>query len=383
MIARAAVACLALLLVGCAGDRPVHGDLLVTADRVFDGERVIEEGAVLIDGRSIARVGRRADLDVEAERTIALGDATLLPGLIDLHVHASSALPELLLANGLTTVRDLAAPISLLRAPRERSGRLRVLGAGPIVTAAPNGYPITAHGAPLGEPVAGVVGARASVRKLVRRGASVIKIALEPSGGLPLLSLAEARAIVDEAHRADRIVTAHVTERRGARLALEAGVDELAHMPCMEDDDRLMADLARARLPVVATLHVEREAGPAFCPAGMANARTFVRAGGQLLYGSDMGNPGIPFGVDVEELRLLRRAGLSAREVLWAATADAGRRLGRAPLGSLVAGAPADLLPSRGTRSPTSDTSAGLSSSSRAAPSSSRTAGRPGTRLAG
>ena len=59
----------------------------MTAPRLFDGERLIRDGAVAIRGEEIVASGSREDVDVDAERTIALRDATLLPGLIDLHTH--------------------------------------------------------------------------------------------------------------------------------------------------------------------------------------------------------------------------------------------------------------------------------------------------------
>jgi imidazolonepropionase-like amidohydrolase len=77
-----------------------------------------------------------------------------------------------------------------------------------------------------------------------------------------------------------------------------------------------------------------------------ANAREFVRQGGRLLYGTDI--PGVPRRLDLTELGLMQKAGMTATEVLHAATADAGKQLGMAPLGTLVPGAPADLWAVRG-----------------------------------
>ena len=79
------------------------------------------------------------------------------------------------------------------------------------------------------------------------------------------------------------------------------------------------------------------------CPV-VEYASAFVDAGGTLLYGSDYGNPGIPLGADVDELRLMVRAGLSPREVLTNATARAGEQLGIEKIGTLQTGAPADLV---------------------------------------
>lgn len=312
----------------------------MTADRLFDGERLLADGAVLIDGRTIVAAGAREDLDVRADRTLDLGDATLLPGFIDLHVHDFGSG---MLAGGVTTVRDVGAPISVMPPPSYRPGHLRILAAGPLMTV-PGGYPGTVHDPRVGLPVRGPAAARAAVARLVRQGASVIKIALD--GGddrnWPLLSVAEVRAIVDEAHGLDRIVTAHVSDVRGVERALEGGVDEFTHAPC-EVDRSLMRQTAQRGIEIVGTLHVL-----ARCPGTRANTMTFLRAGGVLLYGTDSPNEPIEPGIDVEELRRMTAAGLSREEAIAGATGRAGRQLGLAPLGSLAAGAPADVLGVRG-----------------------------------
>jgi hypothetical protein len=161
-------------------------------------------------------------------------------------------------------------------------------------------------------------------------GRRVIAIERGFANDLPILTGPEVRAIVAEAHARELEVTAHVTRVDDARRALEGGVDELAHMPCAGEDAALMRRLAARGIRIVATLHVEKEYG---CD-GLPNARAFVAAGGTLLYGSDMANPGIPFALDVRELALLREAGLTPLDVLRAATSEAGKALGRAPLGS-------------------------------------------------
>lgn len=332
----AVAAAIALTVGGCGDSRP-EGDLLIRADRLFDGTRMIEPGAVLIRGDEILAVG--AAVEGDAERTIELGDATILPGFIDLHVHTRE---KVLVKAGVTTVRDLGSEIDLLATVKD-SQPLRVLAAGPIVTA-PGGYPIPVFGPDIALEVRGKARARAAVRELDRRGAALIKIALEPGNGWPMLTTDEVRAIVAEAHAHELNVTAHVTGPRGAAAALAGGVDELAHMPCAVGDDVVRGLVAR-KVGVVATLHVlTLSFRGALCANPVADARRFAAAGGELFYGSDAGNPGIPFGIDVTELRMLRRAGLAPAEVLAAATARAGQHLGLAPLGTLAEGAPADVI---------------------------------------
>lgn len=331
---------LVLVATGCRHGEPIKGDVLITADRVFDGERVIEDAGVLVDGARIAAVAERDELKVEARRTIDLGDATLLPGFVDLHVHGYAQGLEL---SGLTTVRDLGSSVDVLPPTNPVNGNIRIFAAGPMVTV-PSGYPIPEHGPLIALPVGGPEHARQAVHRLVDRGAAVIKVALEPGWeqpSWPMLSADELTAIVSAAHVRDRLVTAHVSDRRGTRRALDAGVDELAHMPCLQVDPVLLQEVASRRVPVVGTLHAWQGIG---CRHALANATAFVEAGGNLLYGSDYGNPGIPPGIDIAELRLMRRAGLSTIEVLQAATAKAGEQLGQPSIGRIREGGPADLI---------------------------------------
>lgn len=342
---RRALLLLVALLAGCggagAGGDGGGGGLLLSADHVFDGRRDLGRASVLVRGGRVVAVGR--GLAANGARQVDLGDATLLPGLIDLHVHDE---PDAEVRLGVTTVRNLGAPLGEL-GRQQPAGGPRVLAAGPILTVRRGYLGTTAIGLPVTSPRS----ARRAVRLLVRRGAAVIKIALEDGGVLhahqSMLTVAEVRAIVDEAHRAGRIVTAHALEAAGVRVALAARVDELAHVPCHRAYPELMRTLAARRIPVVATLHVA-EVAPIDCRRGLANARTFAASGGTLLYGTDLGNAGVPVGPDVRELQLLVAAGLSRGQALAAATSRAGRELGLAPLGSLVAGAPADLWAVRG-----------------------------------
>jgi imidazolonepropionase-like amidohydrolase len=339
----ALIAALTSALAGCGGEAQ-QADFLVTAPRLFDGERLIQDGAVAIRGEEIVGAGARVDVDVEAKRTIALRNATLLPGLIDLHTH------DLGYGHGLsavTTVRDLGTGDGNLPFDPLPIGP-RVFAAGPLITA-PGGYPIPVHGLGVAHVVRSPAGARAYVASLVDRGAAVIKVSLQ--FGFPVMTFAVLRAIVEETHEHDLRVTAHVGEARGARMALRAGVDELAHMPC-GDEPQLMAELAQAGIEIVATLHVIRlvtgRPGLESCPGLLDNATAFVRRGGKLLYGSDYGVPGIPSGVDVTELDLLAEAGLGETGALRAATSEAAKVLPIDGLGRLAAGSLADVVAVRG-----------------------------------
>jgi imidazolonepropionase-like amidohydrolase len=272
----------------------------------------------------------------KARRVRTFRDATVLPGLVDLHVHGLGCGQ---IASPVTTVRDLASsmaalPVRLLpRAPR-------VIPAGPFITP-PGGYPAPVFGSQLADVVRSPEAARAAVRAHVARGAGVIKVGM--STRYPNLSPEQLRAVVEAAHAARVRVTAHVESIAGVRAALAAGVDELAHTPYVDVDTTVMQEVAAAGLELVATLHVVSRVDRRVRARALANARAFVAAGGTLLYGSDFGVPGIPLGAVVEELRLMRQAGLSGLDVLRAATSRAGAVLPVANAGRLRPGAPADL----------------------------------------
>jgi imidazolonepropionase-like amidohydrolase len=269
-----------VLVASCGGGNRDRGDLLVSADRLFDGRRFHEPGAVLVRGGRIFAVG--GSLDADAERTIDVGDATILPGFIDLHVHEEAGL----LLGGVTTARNLGSTLAYLLPPGRYAG-LRLVRAGPIVSVA-GGYPETIWGPAGALNVRDPLAAREAVRLLVRGGAAVIKISLDSNfGQWPMLSVAQVRAIVDEAHARRRGVTAHAVGPDGVQRALTGGVDELAHAPCGATDEQLRR-LAEREIAVVATLHVWQ-----VHRGGCADvASRFVALGGELLYGRTQGTAG-------------------------------------------------------------------------------------------
>ena len=340
---------------GTSGD----GTVLLIARRIFDGVNLRSDQAVLVNGSAIVDVGPSETLKARARRVINLGDATILPGFIELHAHAvlRNVPLEVVLKHGVTTVRDVGGP--LLRASGG-VGNLRLLTAGPIITVQ-DGYPISAFGKGyIAEVVRSPDEARALVSKLIEGGAAVIKIALEPGGEpgapwsqqhhgtvappWPMASGEIISAIVTEAHRLGKIVTAHIGENRGASIALSAGVDEWAHVPCLELDDALIEQAAKQKVKVVTTLDTMSR-----CPGVFANAQRLAKAGVSLLYGAEIAHDDIPWGIDAQELRLIRHVtGASALEVLRAATSEAGKELGMEPLGTITSGAPADLIAVKG-----------------------------------
>ncbi|MGR9045370.1 MAG: amidohydrolase family protein [Gammaproteobacteria bacterium] len=346
--------------------------LLLQAARVFDGQNLRTGQAVLVKDGKIAAIGPRQSFEGNGAPVLDLGDATLLPGLIELHAHLNylHVPADIVLTHGITTLRDLGGPVHALQGG---DGRLRVLTAGPLLTAAPEGYPIPRLGSQdIAIAIKDEAHARATVKQLIADGAALIKVALEPGGEAgapwsidhhhghapqhgheaqaaaagqwPVLSETVVKAIVEEAHALGRRVTAHVGDAHGVTVALNAGVDEWAHMPCAEVPDELLQKAAAQQVSIIGTLDTLSR-----CHGVEHNTRRWAALGGELLYGTEIAHPDIPWGVDAQELNLMMQwAGLTPLQALEAATAKAGARVGVPLLGTLQTGAPADLIAVKG-----------------------------------
>jgi imidazolonepropionase-like amidohydrolase len=304
---------------------------------------LVQDAAVVIDGGRIAFAGSGRDLGVrlggergpetlrgerappEPNEEIRL-DGFLMPGVVDRHVHIGLSDPGAIVAGGVTAVRDLAWPAEVIFSLAEASESPSFQGplircAGPMITC-PGGYPTRSSWAPKGTgiEVRGPDEAAEAAHNLLARGAAVLKVALNADAG-PTISDEELLAVCEVAHQADTIVTAHCQGRGQVQRALGAGVDELAHCPWSE---RLSDDLIRAMargIRIVSTLdiHSHGKDTPEVQTA-LDNLRRFIAEGGQVAYGTDLGNGPIPAGIHVGEAWLLYRAGLSPEQILHALT---------------------------------------------------------------
>jgi imidazolonepropionase-like amidohydrolase len=289
--------------------------------------------AVALDGPRILEIAS------QPPRGADVFDASgqlLLPAFTDAHVHLAIAADlrtesEALLRGGVAAVLDLGAPERLVPS-LIGCGPLQVAFAGPLLTA-PRGYPTQSWGANgYGLEIASENEARKAVARVAAVGARVVKLALDAR--FPVLDAATARAAADEAHRRGLLVAAHALEPDLVRLAVEVGVDVLAHAPSGTLPDDLVREIGTRRLRVIATLHAYRG-------EGIENLRRLREAGAIVAYGTDLGNEGISPGIDAEELSLLSAAGLSAGAILDAVHEAA--LLAGIP-GTITRGARADLM---------------------------------------
>jgi imidazolonepropionase-like amidohydrolase len=228
----------------------------------------------------------------------------------DFHVHLDLVDPAAVATGGLARVLDLGS------AGDVSAGNVDVVRAGRMLTAI-GGYPSTrpwAEGGLYREVADDDVDA--AVTEQIAAGAAMIKIALNVDAG-PVWSEATLAAVVAAAHAAGRKVVAHVEGDGQSARAAVAGVDAFAHTPFTERlDDSLIVRLA-AGTTWISTLriHTGRDRQTA-----IDNLRRFRMAGGDILYGTDMGNGPSTGGVERDELEALVEAGLTPDDLVAALT---------------------------------------------------------------
>ncbi len=315
------------------------------------GEAAPFAGALIVDGHGVVRyLGPLVTGTVPPDVPMVGGTQHWIgPGVVDAHVHLAFASAAELLRGGVVGVRDLGAPPARARAWRTGhrtpvTGQPWVAVAGPVLTA-PGGYPSQSWGRDgFALPVSTPGQARQVVHRIAADGADVVKIALEPGpAGWPVPAPAVVRAVVEAAHRTGLAVVAHALTVDMVGRAVDAGVDELAHVPTQRLPDAVVERLARRNISVTSTLQTFFYQGVGRDAA--ANASALHREGVRLRYGTDLGNDGTRAGVDPRELDRLADAGLGRLGALRAATEFAAQAPGiRGRTGRLRVGERAALV---------------------------------------
>jgi imidazolonepropionase-like amidohydrolase len=396
--ATAALAILAGTVALAGAPAPVPKRTVIRPGRVLDVRtgQLRTGQAVVVEGDKIARIAAGGDVEAAAgDRTIALPEATLLPGLIDMHTHLTFDLSSLgyqglgistareslhgarnarrTLEAGFTTVRNLSARDYADVALRDAIDDGDVVG--PRMVASGPALGITGGHCDdnllppafrlRGDGVAdGVAGVQGKVREIIKYGADVIKVCA--TGGVlskgddPSASqytLEEMKAIVADAHRLGRKVAAHAHGAEGVRWASEAGVDSIEHGHLM--DDAAIATLKKNGTYLVPTLflgeymdeHLDHSDVPEYSRQKMRDVSAAMKrnvgrafaAGVKVALGTDAAV--YPHGLNAGELQVYVKLGMTPLAAIQTATLNAADLLGWADrVGSLEPGRWADMI---------------------------------------
>lgn len=258
----------------------------------------------------------------------------LLPGFTDHHVHlqlvdiVDVSAADAMAMGGISRVVDLGGDPDWLAMMAEPDPFNALVEFGGAFLTAPGGYPSDRAWAPAGSvrEVASADDAELAVAEQVAAGASRIKIALHADAG-PVWSDSLLAEVVAEIRAAGLPVVAHVEGAGQTVRAITAGADTLAHAPFSEAlPESLIAQAVAQGQRWVSTLAIHE---PAERAIAVANVRAFRAAGGELLYGTDLGNGPQPLGVNPHELAALADAGLDETAVLRALVGGFGRGRGK------------------------------------------------------
>jgi imidazolonepropionase-like amidohydrolase len=364
--------------------------------RIFDGDKLIPQGQVVVRDGRITAVGAKVALPAGVPLIDGKG-RTMLPGLIDAHTHSFGAARSDALRFGVTTELDMFSDWrSLAEAIAQRESMARTAladlwSAGTLATA-PKG-----HGTQYGVPIptlSNATEAAAWVDERVAQGSDYIKIVLEDGSAyghsLPSLDVATLKALINSAHAHKKLAVTHVATWASADDAIAAGANGLVHIFM----DRAMDGVAESaqasataknmrqqNMFVVPTLSVAAGLGgvgagadladdknltpylsglqlgslkaafpptwqkPALFANALKNVAALNAAGVKILAGTDAGNPGTAHGASLHgELALLVRAGLTPTQALHAATAAPAAAFGLTDRGRIAAGQRADLV---------------------------------------
>lgn len=383
-----------------AGDKAPK-PIVLKAAHVFDSVsgKLTDHGVIVVVGKNIQAMGSDAIVPTDAQ-IIDLGDATLLPGFIDAHVHLSGQSTDnwyldfyqgmlrfpaeqalygahnakITLEAGVTTVRDVGSENYIALGLRNAIRAGMIPGPNMLVS----NYAIGSTGghadqdpfppqfiAPRG-PIEGICSGaeecRAAVRYQIKYGADVIKFM--PSGGVlsltdPVdnvqLTQDEMNAIISEAHAWNRKVAAHCHGDRAAKMAIAGGVDSIEHGTFLQDDT--LMEMKKRHVYLVPTLSASYWVSkrfdslppPVAVKARAASAQAdqmvqhAVKIGVPIAMGTDAAVG--PHGKNAVEFWLLTKDGMSPAQALMAGTSSGADLLGVAEkTGTLQPGKAADIV---------------------------------------
>ncbi len=370
-------------------------------DRLFDGRgNFLEKPAVVVEGKRVVDVTTRGSVELgERSTVVELRGVTLLPGLVDAHVHLSGlrtyspaeavVVPlelrvlraaqdaQRALLSGFTTLRDCGGTIALALRRAVAEGTVqgpRILAAGrPICQ---TGGHCDAHYLPLEDVVRrGQVllcdepwECRKAARIALREGADFIKVMT--SGGVgsekddprhPQMSVEEVRSVAEEAHRVGKKVASHAQGAEGVKIAVLGGVDSIEHGYFLDEESiGLMLERGVFYVPTLCLVEVYKktlENPPPGIPEWRLRKqeecvdympqsfRAAYRAGVKIATGTDYYGPPLrAFGNHADEPITMVRYGMNPIDALVASTKNAAECLGLSDVGTVERGKAADLV---------------------------------------
>ncbi|MGE5607582.1 MAG: amidohydrolase family protein [Bacteroidota bacterium] len=319
------------------------------------GAKPIQNGIIVFEGNTIKAVGKMdRGKNFGDCKVIDLQGATVLPGLVNAHVHNAyyEKHAEIWASSGVTTVRDLSCgrnevekAISFRNYARNNPKLCRILSAGSLITV-PWGYK-----ANYGITVKSEEDAQAKVQKELDAGVDFVKIVfLEPAfPQLANLSPKLGALIVSLAHERGVPVTAHVGTARDLKTALDCGVDDIAHIVNDQLTDELIQRMVSLKIPLEPTLTNWATSKGSERAIILSNVKRFHEAGGQIALGAEhiptVKHAGPFVGMPVAELLMMQEAGMSPMQIIVASTLNSAKvcKLDKL-LGTLQPGKIADIL---------------------------------------
>jgi imidazolonepropionase-like amidohydrolase len=370
-----------LLMVPARAADQKADEFIIRGARLFDGQQLLDARDVLLRDGLIAQIGEINDSP--GATVIDAAGMTLLPGLIDSHVHIIAA--EMLrqaAAFGVTTELDMFMHVELASELRRRVDFTRAdfRTAGTLATA-PHG-----HGTQFGLPIPTITApdqAAEFVRARLAEGSDYIKIVYDDGGaygiGFATHSRETLAALITVTHKQGKLAVVHVSDQAAARDAIELGADGLVHVFADSPADKEFVELIKSRgafvVPTLSVIEGLRGGSDEFAqdprlapllPDGDAanlkslfalpaaktsyghaieSVRALHEAKVPILAGTDAPNPGTLHGASMHrELELLVECGLTPAQALAAGTSTPAKRFGLSDRGRIAPGLRADLL---------------------------------------
>ena len=363
----------------------------VRASRMLDvnSGSIVHEAVILIQDEKITAVGASLKIPAGAE-VVDLGDATLLPGLVDCHTHLMARIPDdpqgygltlltksqafralegaadarVTLLAGFTAVRDVESEGSGYADVALRDAINQGLVDGPRMQVATRGIAAVGKYFPFGispdltdfptgaQMISGPEEARRAAREQIGHGANLLKVYAD--WGTPTLTVDEIRPIVEEAHKSKLKVAAHADSPEGIRNALTAGVDSIEHG---HQADRSSFELMKQKnafwVPTIGYYFYAVDTAKSPQPhkymqetleRTRQNISTARELGVKIANGFDPASAE-EHGKNAREIIAMTKLGLSPLEAIRAATANASELMGwQDKIGSIETGKYADII---------------------------------------